>query len=275
MRHRLLIALLFAGCSEAATLPGEVPLDCTPTSTTYRIDQVTAPLDSAAANDAGTDLDDDGTIDNQAGAIVSAVSQVYQDLQTDLQPRWDARFTTDAVWLVTIERCDGAARVTISDDATEGLVPAAGEDLGGEIRARDGVGAAPLGVFADLAGGGAIEWQPIYPAAIDVQISGDELTGTIAGAFGGDYQTLVAQAFLPYLQNRLDNGDTAWGASVDTDHDGILTIGELLANDTFRVLVSADLDAGDGTLAPPEKPVPDGRNESLSFGFAIHAVRVP
>lgn len=71
----------------------------------------------------------------------------------------------------------------------------------------------------------------------------------------------IARAFLPYLQARLDAGTTSWGAAVDADHDGAITLAELLANSTFQSLLLPDVDV-DG----------DGTPESMSFGFAIHAV---
>lgn len=116
----------------------------------------------------------------------------------------------------------------------------------------DGETDVPLGVLSDLGGGADAGWV----AADHVQIEG----GRIGGALVGDYRTVLAESYSPYVSERLAAGETDWGALADANHDGRVTVDEVLADPTFQVLTTPDLDL-DG----------DGVRESLSFAFEVTA----
>lgn len=272
--HRIacLSLLVLAACAdEPDVLPGVEPLACDePTERrTYRIDSLTLPLTGAEVDALGVDLDDDGVTDNQAGNAFSLVAQAYPDLAESTPPRLARRLAGDVVWPLAVETCGTRARVRVGDAA----YAAAGSLENGRLVARLGTGAAPLGALADLADtDAAAGWHEVFPLEVDLRVDGATLTGTIAGGLAPGFEDLIAAGFLPYLQARLDAGDTDWGADVDADRDGQITPAELADNDLFAALVRPDLDVrGAG---PPAVPAADGTSESFSFGFGIRAVEV-
>jgi hypothetical protein len=263
----VLVTCAACGGGDDPGLPGAEPLECEGQrdTRTFRIDEVHIPGNPTEAELAGADLDGDGTIDNQAGNLLSALTMIYPDLATTLEPQLAARLTGDVEWLVGIEQCDGEVRVSVGDPGRAGDVPAAGtwdspEDPGldlGELYAEQGEGAAPIGALADLGGTGFDAWHRTFPTRIELEIGGDRAWGRLIGAIAPGYETILAEAVQPYLQGRLDAGESDWAAEADTDGDGVLTTDEILVSFEFSALTGGDLE-----------------DDSFSFGFVVEAAAI-
>ena len=251
------VLVLSAACGGSGPdLPGAEPLECEgPRETrTFRVDAVDLPEDADEAQESGVDLDGDGTVDNQAGNLFSVLLAVYPDLATTLEPQIAARLADDVEWLIGIEHCDGEARVSLGNPDHEGARATGSWDLG-ELSAAQGQGLAPIGALADLGGTGFDAWHATFPTSIELQIEGDRAAGRLAGAIRPGYVPVIAEAARPYLQDRLDAGQSEWAGEADTDRDGVLTTDEIMSSFEFSALTRADLEEG-----------------SYSFGFAVEAV---
>jgi hypothetical protein len=213
--------LLLAACANTPSGAGDCP------STTYRIDHVEALADAHAADLAGYDLDGDGRPDNVSGTILAGMLTAY-DAHASWQTRIDGRLASDVRWSFSVEQCPGAAPKVLDDNI-------------------------PLGALADLGGGADAGWQPVT----DLHFDGTRL----GGALVPDYRDTLADTFAPYVSARLAAGDTIWGAQADTNHDGVISPDEVLADELFQTVTTPDIDT-DG----------DGVRDSLSFGFVVHAV---
>ncbi len=239
----LLTAAALAGCDDSPPPDGVEPLSCdTPTSTRYRVDRVTMPRSGSESEDLAFDLDGDGTLDNMAGNIFSALLQVYPDRQLDAawQAQLDARLAGPLVWTIEIERCPaGDTRATLVD------------------------GAVPLGALADFTGAADDDWHDVSHVELDLDVGVDEVDGRLGVVLTPAYELVLARAFAPFVQSLLDAGETEWGVAVDVDRDGQIEVAELVADTYFRTLTRADVDAD-----------ADGTNESLSMGLGIHAVQI-
>lgn len=166
-------------------------------------------------------------IDNRASAILAAVFRTYQehDLPDAWQEHLDARLATDLVW--TIESGDCAAPTEI-----------------------------PLGALADigsLGDGDRDGWHPAIDVTLHLWPQDGELDGRIECELEAGYAAVIADAFVPFLNQLLAAGDTGWGDSIDTSGDGVIDQDELLGDALFQTLTRPD------------------RGERLSFGFAFHA----
>ncbi|MCA9680548.1 MAG: hypothetical protein H6709_10300 [Kofleriaceae bacterium] len=271
----MLGATLGAGCGDNSSTPGVESLPCdTPTTAVYRIDRVDVPTDSTEASAFGSDLDGDGTVDNQVGNIMSAVLQIYGDrpLLAQWQAQMAARLAGPLDWSIRIDSCPGGeAHAWLVDgdaaDATDAMLPAVGHFDATGLAADGGEAILPLGALADFTGRADAGWHPAAAAtfalAVDDTDGDDALDGRLALAIAPDYRPVIARAFALFIQDLYDDGETTWGQDVDADGDGQITVDELLADRDFGWLTTADLDA-DG----------DGAGESLSMGVVIHATRV-
>jgi hypothetical protein len=279
----ILSVLAVAACSDEPTdLPGATPLECTGAIETrsLRIDQLAIPFDWSVA---GADHDGDGDVDNQVANLFTALSLIDPALVGETTPRIQRRVDDDTIWVVSIEQCDGEARVSLARGEVDGAgvrvletgtLPAAGPSEDGRIEARDGIALIPLGAMMDLADTGVAEWHATYPSLIRIELSAGEASGTIAGGLAPGYHDVVARGFLPYAQAGLDRDDPDIVNLVDPGVDGTLSIAELEASAAFETYLRADLDAGGDVLDPPTIPALDGEPESYSFGVTFHALDV-
>lgn len=242
----LLAASTLVGCAEEPPPADTVaPLSCDiPRSTIYRVDQLRIPTSSVEADRVGVDLDGDGTIDDQLAGLFRVVADAYADrgVVEAWQARLDARLDALTSVLIQHESCPaGDERFTL---------------IGGEL---------PLGALGDFSGGADEGWSPLEDIGIAITASSQDgdgaVSGTLTGALVAGYEPTMAEAFLPFVQGLLDAGETEWGGMVDTDGDGVITVGELLEDDVFEVLTRADLDT-DG----------DGEPDALSLGLSFRAV---
>ena len=168
--------------------------------------------------------------DDRASAILAAVFRTYDehDLATTWQGHLDHRLATDLVW--TIE--------------TGGCAPPA------EL---------PLGALADVGGLGDDDvdgWHSAAGVALQVWPQGDELDARLEGELDAGYPEVIADAFVPFLNQLLAGGDTSWGGAIDVSGDGVIDRDELLGDALFQTLTRPD------------------RGERLSFGFTLHATRL-
>jgi hypothetical protein len=213
-----------AGCAVSSDDTSPPP----PTSsiTARRIDRIELPR-----WEAGADLDDDGDIDNRAAMLLSAVFRSYEDAAEQWRAAVEARLT-ELDWTIETRIDDG--RVALADDVV-GL---------------------PLGALADLAGVGVdAGWIDAVDARVTARFEPDGgVDLVLAGALPDGYAPVVAEAFLPFINSKLAEGDTVWGAQADANDDGALTTDELLGDRLFQALLAPDL--------------PDG---ALSFAFGVHA----
>jgi hypothetical protein len=212
-----------AGCAVSTDEPSPPPT--TSAITARRIDRIELPR-----WEAGADLDGDGEIDNRAAMLLSAVFRSYEDAAAQWRAAVEARLA-ELEWTIETHVDDG--RVALADDV--GL---------------------PLGALADLAGVGVdAGWIDAVDARVTARFEPDGgVDLVLAGALPDGYAPIVAEAFLPYINAKLAEGDTVWGAQADANDDGALTVDELLGDRLFQVLLAPDL--------------PEG---ALSFAFGVHA----
>ena len=163
--------------------------------------------------------------------LLSAVFRSYEDAAAQWRAAVEARLG-ELEWTIETRIDDG--RVALADDVV-GL---------------------PLGALADLAGVGVdAGWVDAVDARVTARFEPDGgVDLVLAGALPDGYAPMIAEAFLPYINSKLAEGDTVWGAQADANEDGALTVDELLADRLFQVLLAPDL--------------PDG---ALSFAFGVHA----
>lgn len=169
-------------------------------------------------------------VDNRAASILASVFRTYaeHDLPAAWQAHLDARLATDLVWTIETGGCAAPA-------------------------------ALPLGALADIgsmAGGADGGWHPASAVRLQVWPQGDQLDARIDGELDAGYATVIADAFVPFLDALYRDGDTRWGTTIDTSGDGHIDRDELLADELFQILTRPD------------------RGERLSFGFDLHATWV-
>jgi hypothetical protein len=259
------VLVMSAACGgDDPGLPGARPLDCQGDreTRTFRVDEIRIPTNGAEVEIYGTDLDGDGSSDNNAGHLLAWITGVYPDLEAAIEARLAARLAADVDWRIGIEHCDGEVRVSLGNQDRAGDVPAAGtwsspHDPGldyGELGAERGQGLAPLGALADLADTGFDAWHPTYPTTIEMWIVSTGASGRVMGGIGPGFLPIVAEAAQPYFQAKLDAGETGWFSEADRNGDGELTIDEIQAAPEWQVLTRPDLE-----------------DDGLSFGFVIEA----
>ena len=167
--------------------------------------------------------------DDRASAILAAVFRTYDE--HDLAATWQAhlgdRLATDLVWTIETGACDAPAEL-------------------------------PLGALADVGGLGGADldgWHPADGVTVRLWPQGDQLDARIEGELASGYAEVIADAFVPFLNQLLAAGDTSWGGAIDTNGDGEIDRDELLADTLFRTLTRPD------------------RGDRLSFAFTLHASR--
>ncbi len=285
--HYLLLALLPA-CSLYDTDDQPVPLVCdeATTSRSYRIDDLTLPVNSADAEELGFDFDDDGTIDNQGGNIMSAV---YQATLVDLQGAVDEELAADQVLIgLTVEECGAPSYATVSLNrglsidrsveppvlevaqvtqraaVTQGALPA---------YATGGIARFPV---AQLLHASVEDWiESLDVVAMVDSISDDEIVGRLAAVLDADpaYET-VTLAFARKMEDRIaELGPCTPEACdqvirdmldiFDENEDGVITLDEVRDSSITRTLLRPDVDT-DG----------NGESDALSIGVGFHASRV-
>jgi hypothetical protein len=229
-----LIALPLATLVACAGATGADPPDEPVPTRTFRIDRIQAP----SVDDPGiVDVDGDGDLDDEAAFLLEQLFAIYADhgAAEAWQAQLDARLAGDTVW--TIELTE--------EEAVLG-------DL-------------PLGALADL-GGLAVDdgWHPVLGGIVDAAFDVDDqgrMSGWIHGGLAPGYDLVIAEAFLPFLNMFVDDGEASWAEQVDRDDDGVIVLEELQASELFQLLMQPDVDLEGG----------DGEAESLSFGFPFEA----
>lgn len=166
--------------------------------------------------------------DNRASALLEAVFRTYaeHDLPGAWQAHLDERLAGDLVWTIETGGCAAPAAV-------------------------------PLGALADIgsmATGADGGWHPVGDVSLQLWPLDDQLDGRIHGELAAGYEVVIADAFVPFLNQLLAIGDTGWGSSIDTSGDGVIDRDELLADALFQTLTR-----------------PDRGADRLSFGFEFHA----
>ncbi len=260
------LALPLLACSESPAAAGQSG----PCSTeALRVSSIHLPRSGGEAAALGFDLDGDRVVDNQLGALSAALAAVYAgwDPELWLTERLGER---DVQWLALVDRCEGErdwrARLARGIDAdrdgrpeiVDDGMPASGD---GSV-AADGVGLVPVGYFADGGGLLALADDAAWEAGLALTVAAregtdDDVTLTIGLAVElGDDALAPAAAF---LTAELEGG-SRFAASIDRDHDGVITVPELRASPAVATLLGADVDT-DG----------DGDADRLSIGFSVQA----
>lgn len=298
-RHLLpLVLLLVPGCSDTwkAPEPAE-PLTCS--DVTYRyfaIDGVQLAYDAEGEVD-GFDLDHDDPDgyrpDNQGGRALDTMFETYaeQDAVGSWTAQLEDRLAGPMVWVVEIASCGsngdaqvnlrqgvreaGAVRLvdTVPTDGEQPSRPATGSRAAGHVRAEDGIGVAPLGALADLLGGADPAWHAAVGVTTDLELGDTTVVGRVGFAFAPPYRTVVGEAFLGWLNARLDVGESDYAAYLDKNEDGIVTYEELTAEPIFDLLMREDVDLFDaetGVYFPGHDEISD----SFAFCMDVHAVEV-
>jgi hypothetical protein len=234
MRSAFLALPLLAAvaCMDSTPTPSGTT-SCDP-PTYYRIDRVQLPT---TFNDpVGFDLDHDGTIDNALGNLNATLLRYDPDFP-DMNKVASERLI-GVPWIVSRTACDdGSIHVELGDSG------------GGE--------SVPLTVLVDPLAGAQLAWVRPIDVQNKLTVTGDELDGTIGFALPmPDAQRALLAPIATYLTDELATGSTSLGKTIDTDHDGVVTVDEMLANDLVKTLVFPDLD------------------HALSAGMTIHATRV-
>ena len=230
----LLLPLLTACAVENDTADDENDPSCGEPANTFRIVSIASPADA----EVGVDLDRDGAIDDRAGDLIRTFFHTYasQEVEEAWQSQIDARLADRTAWYLSVPGCE-RGRVL---DAT---LP-------------DGL---PLGALADFTGEAGDGWHGIEPLAIDVNVDGTELEGTIAGGLAPGYQEVIAESLIPFLNGLLAVDASPWAEQLDTDGDGV-EVSEILASSAFKIFTAPDLDT-DG----------DGEPDALSFAISVRA----
>ncbi len=240
----------------------------------YRIDQVQLPQLSGEGARYGLDLDGDGNIDNALARLVEIARLGNADLG-DLDPLATARLTSgEAIWLVGVSDCDdGSARIELrrgedpDGDGVPSLVPgpasfASTSEIDGVTAAGGGEADVPLTVLADPLGTFTpIAWHRARLAAVRFHVDpagGHSVDGVVAFALPmPDAAVDLVAPYAAYLTGELAAGTSPFAVTVDTNHDGVVTPAEVLADDNARIVTAPDLTIGDG--------------HAFSGGVGIHA----
>jgi hypothetical protein len=263
MASALVSALALAACRGDTSGPPD--LGCTPRW--YRVDHVTLPDGSSDAPlRLGLDLDGDGQFDNWFGESLYIVREVNPDIQPLSGPASARLWRGDPVWRIAIDECaDDVARVDLSNDGRPFTVSAAT----GHVTGTGGRGDVPISVLADPLGTyEPIAWLPVIGAAVDLEVTRDELSGRIGFAMPvpASLQDLLAP-FAAYVTSELPGGTSEYAKECDSNHDGVCTVDELLGACNPDLFGGCSSEAK--TLTEPDLTI-DGM-PALSYGLAIHA----
>lgn len=258
---------LAAACVEPSWGPAGVTGPCS--TQALRVTAVSLPGSGSEAVALGFDLDGDGVVDNQLGALSAALGAVYAGWEPE---RWlgERLAEREVQWLALVDRCEGerAWQVRLARGADEDrdgrpeLVDDGAAAVGQGPVAGDGVGLLPVGYFAD---GGGLAAEPAWEDGVALTASAraaadGQLALTIGVAVAlGDAALAPAAAF---LTTELVAG-SRFARGIDLDGDQVVSVAELRASPAVASLLGFDVDTdGDG--------VPD----RLSLGFAARASAV-
>lgn len=207
----------------------------------YRIDRVDLPERAGEGAKYGLDLDGDGQYDNAIGNVLGAIVSANPDI-APLGAKVTARVTTDVTWLVVVTSCDDGQHVSL------------GESGGGD--------AVPVSILVDPLGDYApVAWARADLVETRLAIADQTADGEVGFALPmPDAARAIAAPFARYLSKELAAGTSPIAASLDTNHDGVISLDELLASDLGQTLLRPDLDTGGASY--------------LSAGVHVHATRV-
>lgn len=276
----------------------------TGTETGYVVASVTVPTTNNAAMALGFDLDGDGNVDNQFGAILTALASSGGST-SDPQQGIDGAITAGDVIVVASLREDSGAACLTTDRGTN-PVPAActdpqvpatcGQHLQGtatitRVSAEDRSipGALASGTFTSGSG------QAVVPlalgghgggVAVEVELARAELTGVTAtgftgGKLGGAIPELVVQeVVIPALhqdvtaQIALDCTGTGTNCGCVESSTGQTLLQLFDADDDCSVTLPELADASliQTLFAPDVDADGDGTNDALSIGVGITGV---
>lgn len=283
LRRVLLVAPLatllpITACTDGGDEPG--PPDVT-TGTYHAYVQTgwTLPHNATQAQALGQDLDGDGTIDNQAGGVIGALI----NLGLEIDGAAAAAFASgEVVALHRLRADDLAADASIEWRTYDGM-PATAPRFDGtdqfDVRGATGrlTGMIRAG-HAELSWGETSVALPFFPhqtplvaplvqARLILDVDPDGCTGKLAGLIPSRE---VDQVILPQLAAEIvihiarhpDHEFTAIAMQVfDRNHDGQLTVDEVLATPLTKGLFRPDTDTdGDGTA------------DAMSFGAGFDCV---
>lgn len=233
------------------------------------------PATSEMAQRHGFDLDGDGRIDNQAGAVMAALGGIGLDVQTesdralaggDLVVLHSVRADTlvddaSVSWRVLA----GAPTTPPRWDGTD-VFRVAGEDgslvgpiMSGTARMDWGVVNLPLPFFPEQ----SPMVLPLADARITATISADGCTGSIGGVMlATDIEDTLARFVRQAIRHIERNPEHELAVIAhevfDVDEDGTITIPEMADSAIAEALFRPDVDT-DG----------DGRDDGLSFGLGF------
>jgi hypothetical protein len=309
--------VLAAGCggpdTQVEDMPdAEAPLVAEGEHLPFVIDSIRLPTSSPEARDLGHDLDDDGEVDNQLGAIVSLLSSKGADLNANVAAQVDRG---NLIHLVDVQATDLTAATNVGVYVWTGANPQPSpcldeldeicrRHLGGngsfDVTSESPEEAMIFGeiVAGRFSGGrGTIELEvPIFVsdaalhlelvgARIEAEVSANGLTeGRLAGAVPADY---MESSVMPQLEEIIgivverDCTGTAPSCCL-ADTDGATAI-ELFDTDDSCSVTLAELEGSAllDTLLASDVDIldgkglqhPDGQEDSLSLGVAFTAVR--
>jgi hypothetical protein len=236
----------------------------------------TLPSNSSEARELGMDLDGDDLVDNQAGAVIGALSSLGLDVQTASDEaltdgglvilhsvRADELAGDDSVsWRVMAgrpteapPRWDGtdSFRVATDDGNFVGMIDGRGADMAW------GVIAVPLPFFPDQ----SPTILPLANAQIRANLTDSECDGRIAGAMlAADIDTTLrrfARQAITHIERHPEHELARVAHQVfDDNGDGVITVEEMVNDPITQGLFAPDLDLDH-----------DGRADALSFGFGF------
>lgn len=261
--------------------PGE-PVPPVVTSGTYHHyaqSSWTLPASSNEAHTLGFDLDGDGTIENQAGAVMAALDGLGLDVQTES----DRAITDGDLVILHSVRADqlgddgsvswrvlaGLPTTPPRWDGTD-VFRVAGEDgsfVGPIVRANAqmdwGVVNVPLPFFPDQ----SPVIMPLSQARIAASISDGQCTGRIGGVMLGPDIELTLERFARQAILHIERHPEHELARVayqifDDNNDGVISVDEMAGSSIAESLFRPDVDT-DG----------DGIDDGLSFGFGFSCER--
>jgi len=259
--------------------PGASLPACETTRRAYRIDRMVVPDTSSAAEELGWDFDDDGTIDNQGGNIISAVRQAVDvDLAGAVQEALDADLVQIAV---VLDQCAGPDYTLVSlvrgvelDRSfdpprllAEPVTAFAAVGTDGAV-ATDGTTQFPVG---QLVHPFVTEWIDAEELVVDVEFfteTGIEGRMMAVLDYAQEFAT-VTEAFQRKITDRIDElgADDEVAITMlelfDHDTDGVIELAEVREDSLVQSLLRADVDL-DG----------DGVEDALSIGVGFHAAPV-
>ncbi|MCE9577724.1 MAG: hypothetical protein K8W52_31535 [Deltaproteobacteria bacterium] len=266
--------------------PGLVPLACGAAPVTYLLDDVQVPRTPQEPAASGLDLDGDDHSENVFAQVLLVLGA--------FQPGFDVSSPVRAAvadgrvaWALSITTCGDEVRVDLaqaSDADGDGryvltpvdAIPAAGTLVEGRVSARDGRGAAPAATLAD--GLGTFPdagWTTADALALEVDVTGDTLTGTLAFAFPiPDARRTLVAPIAAYFSALLQSGGSDWAAATDANHDGVLSVDEFLAPGEYPKGVMENLFEPDVALYGPRArygAVAGRAAAAMSVGLGIHA----